>query len=43
MSEIIKKIEAEQMKLVLDLFMENDENWARIGDIEWQTVYRKIK
>ncbi len=38
-----EQIEAEQMKLVLDLFMENDENWARIGDIEWQTVYRKIK
>lgn len=37
-----EQIEAEQMKLVIDLFMETDENWERIGDIEWQTAYRKI-
>lgn len=36
-----EQIETEQMKLVIDLFMENDENWVRIGNIEWQTVYRK--
>ena len=37
-----EQIKSEQVKLVIDLFMENDKTWKRIGDIEWQTVYRKL-
>jgi len=37
-----EQIETAQMKLVIDLFMETDENWERMGDIEWETAYRKI-
>ena len=38
----LEQIETQQIKMVIDLFMENDDEWERIGDINWQTVYRKI-
>lgn len=37
-----EQIETEQIKRVIDVFMETDDEWERIGDINWQTVYRKI-
>ena len=37
-----EQIETEQIKRVIDTFMETDEEWERIGDIKWQTGYRKI-
>ena len=36
-----EQIETEQIKRVIDLFMENDDGWERIGDIKWQTIYKK--
>ncbi|MBQ6813451.1 MAG: class I SAM-dependent methyltransferase [Methanobrevibacter sp.] len=38
----IEQLETEQIRRVIDLFMENDDEWERIGDIEWETAYRKI-
>lgn len=38
-----EQLETEQIKRVIDLFMENDEEWERLGDIRWQTVYRKVE
>ena len=37
-----EQINTEQIRRVIDLFMENDDEWERIGDIEWETAYRKI-
>lgn len=37
-----EQIETEQVKRVLELFMENDDEWERIGDLNWQTVYKKV-
>lgn len=34
------QIETEQIKRVIDIFMETDDRWERIGDIGWQTIYR---
>ena len=36
-----EQLETEQIKRVIDLFMENDDEWERIGDIKWQAVYKK--
>lgn len=38
----LEQLETEQIKRVIDIFMENDDEWERIGDINWRTVYRKI-
>ena len=38
-----EQIEAEQIFMVIKAFMENDKDWKRVGEIGWQTVYRKIK
>lgn len=37
-----EQIETEQIKRVINIFMENDDEWERIGDINWETTYRKI-
>ncbi|WP_407423501.1 class I SAM-dependent methyltransferase [Methanobrevibacter sp.] len=37
-----EQIKSNQIKRVLDVFMENDEEWERIGDIAWKTTYKKI-
>ena len=37
----LEQFETPQIKMVIDLFMEDDEDWERQGDIEWQTVYKK--
>lgn len=31
------------VRRVIDVFMETDNDWERIGDIAYQTVYRKIR
>ncbi len=38
-----EQIRTEQILRVINVFMENDEFWERIGDINSQAVYRKIK
>lgn len=37
-----EQIKTPQIKRVLDVFMENDDEWERIGDIEWKATYKKI-
>ena len=36
-----EQIETEQIRRVINLFMENDDEWERIGDIGWRAVYKK--
>lgn len=38
----MEQIETEQIRRVIDIFMEDDDEWERIGDIGWRTSYRKI-
>lgn len=38
----MEQIETEQIRRVIDIFMENDDEWERIGDIGWRASYRKI-
>jgi len=37
-----EQINTEQVRKVIELFMENDDDWKRIGGISRQAVYRKI-
>ena len=37
----LEQFETPQIKMVIDLFMEDDDDWQRQGDIEWETVYKK--
>ena len=36
-----EQIETEQIRRIINLFMENDDEWERIGDIGWRAVYKK--
>ena len=38
----LEQLETEQIKRVIDIFMENDDEWERIGDLNWEAVYKKI-
>ena len=38
-----EQIKTPQVRRVIDIFMEDDECWERIGDIKSQAVYRKIR
>ena len=38
----LEQVRTNQVKRVIDVFMENDKNWKRIGDITDQAIYRKI-
>ena len=38
----MEQIETYQVKMVIDIFMENDDDCERVVDINWQAVYRKI-
>lgn len=38
-----EQTKSEQVLRVLNVFMENDECWERLGDIKSQAIYRRIK
>lgn len=37
-----EQIKTKQVRRVIEIFMENDNNWERIGDIADQAIYRKL-